>query len=176
MLSLARNDSELVYRQPLRKRLLATCLAGVLSAALAAAWQPLLAPALPAPAVLACGALWLALIGGCLWMALSLRKAFVFGVDGVAARGVWRTRTLAYEHIAGCTIERAELAEGRGAPRRGWRVAFEAMHPGVEPLRLFIVDGVPFDPAIIRRLKTVPGLSSRQLNAIELAVSGHLPA
>jgi hypothetical protein len=176
MLSFARNPSELVYRPPFGKRLLGAGFALVSLAVLAAAWPRLLELSLPAPAVLACGALWLALVGGCLRLALSLRTAFVFGVDGVAARGALRTRTLAYEHIAGCTIEREELAEGRGPALRGWRLAFEAMHPGVEPLRLFIVDGVPLDPAIIRRLKTVPGLSSRQLKVIELAVSGRLEA
>jgi hypothetical protein len=176
MISFARTGSKLVYRPPFGKRLQAAGFALALLAVLLAMWPQLLVLSLPTPVVLLCGALWLALMVGCLWLALSLRTAFVFGVDGVAARGVLRTRTLAYEHIAGCTIEREELAKGRGPTLRGWRLAFEAMHPGIEPLRLFVADGVPLDPAIIKRLKTVPGLSSRQLKVIELAVSGRLEA
>ena len=57
---------------------------------------------------------------------------------------------------------------------RGYRVTFEAMRPGTPPLCLFVRDGLPLDTAIVRRLKTVPGLSRRQLKILELASSHHV--
>ena len=174
MLSFARHPSELVYRQPLLTRLASAAAGAVLLALLLLLWPALLAQAIPASAMLAIGALWIAGIAACLWLALSLRVAFVFGVDGVAARGAWRTRTLAYEHIAGCTVVPEERAKGRGPAVRGYRLTFEAMRPGIPPLQLFVQDGLPLDPAIVRRLKTVPGLSRRQLIELERAQSGHV--
>ena len=173
MISFARTPhSELVYRQPLGRRLLAAGFAVAMLAFLLAMWPQLLAQSPPMPALLALAGLWLMLIVACLWMALSLRVAFVFGVDAMAARGAWRTRTLAYDHIAGCSVVHEEHAKGGGAVVSGYRLTFEAMRPGIQPLQLFVRDGKPLDAAIVRRLKTVPGLSSRQLKVLELAATG----
>ena len=175
MLSFARTaDPELVYRQPMLARMVGPAVGIALLALLLALWPSLLALALPVPAMLVVGALWLAGIAACLWAALSLRVAFIFGVDGVTARGAWRTRTLAYEHIAGCTVVHEERAKGRGAVVRGYRLTFEAMRSGIPPLHLFVQEGLPLDAAIVRRLKTVPGLSRRQLIELERAQSRHV--
>ena len=173
MISFARNPSELVYRLPLLTRVAGAALALALLVFLLAMWPQVLDMSQSPTALLAFGALWLAMIAGCVWMALSVRTAFVFGVDGMASRQWWGTRALAYADIAGCTVVHEEQASGRGAVVRGYRVTFEAMRPGIRPLRLFVQDGRPLQPAILRRLKTVPGLSRRQLKILELASSEH---
>jgi len=173
MISFARNHSELVYRLPLLTRVAGAALAVAVLAFLLVMWPQVLDAALPTPALLLFGAVWLTMIAGCVRMALSVRIAFIFAVDGVVSRAWWRTRTLAYADIAGCTVVHEEQANGRGAVARGYRVTFEAMRPGTPPLCLFVQDGLPLDAAIIRRLKTVPGLSPRQLKLLELASSDH---
>ena len=175
MLTFARTaDTELVYRQPMLTRVAGAAVGAVLMALLLLLWPSLLALALPTPAMLAVAALWLLGIATCLWLALSLRVAFVFGVDGMAARGAWRTRTLPYEHVAGCTVVPEERAKRLGAIVRGYRLTFEAMRPGTPPLQLFVQEGLPLDAAIVRRLKTVPGLSRRQLLELEQAQASHV--
>jgi hypothetical protein len=164
-----RTSSQLVYRQPLGSRLVAATIGAVMLAALLVLWPELLGASLTTAQLTLGAALWLALIGTGLRMALSLRRAFVFGVDRLGERGAWRTRTLPYDHIAGCTVVPEEVPNRRGQPFRGLRLTFEAMHPGVKPLQLFIADGRPLAPAIIARLKTVPGVSSRQLKLLQLA-------
>ena len=173
MIFFARNHSDLVYRLPLPARAAGAAFAVAVLVFLLAAWPQVLDASLPAPALLVAGALWLALIAGCVRMILSVRIAFVFGVDGVESREWWGTRTLAYADMAGCTVVHEEHANGRGPVVRGYSVTFEAMRPGVGPLRLFVQDGLPLDTAIVRRLKTVPGLSRRQLKILELATSEH---
>jgi hypothetical protein len=174
MLSFARNPSELVYRLPLLTRVAGAAFAIVVLGVLLVMWPQVLDASLPTPALLVSGALWLLMIAGCIWMALSVRIAFIFGVDGVASRERWGTRTLAYSDVAGCTVVHEEQANSRGPVVRGYRVTFEAMRPGTPPLRLFVQDGLPLDTAIVRRLKTVPGLSRRQLKLLELASSEHV--
>lgn len=140
---------------------------------LLAMWPQVLDMSRSPLAVLAFGALWLALVSGCVCLALSVRTAFVFGVDGVASRQWWGTRAMAYADMAGCTVVHEEPAAGRGAAVGGYRVTFAAMRRGVRPLQLFVQDGRPLDAAILRRLKTVPGLSRRQLKILEVASSAH---
>ena len=164
-----RSSSELAYRQPLGSRVVATATGAVMLAVLLALWPELLGASLTTPQLMLGACLWFALIAVGLRMALSLRTAFVFGADGVGARGAWRTRTLPYDHIAGCTVVPEEIPNRRGQPLRGLRLTFEAMHPGIKPFRLFIAEGRPLGPAIIARLKTVPGVSSRQLKVLQLA-------
>jgi hypothetical protein len=173
MISFARNHSELVYRLPLLTRVAGAALAVAVLAFLLVMWPQVLDASLPIPALLLSGALWLMMIAGCVWMALSVRIAFIFGVDGIVSREWWRTRTLPYANIAGCTVVHAKRTNGRGPVVRGYRVTFEAMRRGTPPLCLFVQDGLPLDAAIIRRLKTVPGLSPRQLKLLELASSDH---
>jgi hypothetical protein len=173
MISFARNRSELVYRLPLLTRAAGAALAVAVLAFLLVMWPQVLDASLPTPALLLFGALWLTMIAGCVRMALSVRIAFIFGVDGVVSREWWRTRTLAYADIAGCTVVHAEQTNSRGPVVRGYRVTFEAMRPATRPLCLFVQDGLPLDAAIIRRLKTVPGLSPRQLKLLELTTSSH---
>lgn len=173
MMSFARNPSELVYRPPLLNRVAGAACAVAVLAFLLGAWPQVLDASLPAPALLAAGVLWLMLIAGCVWIALSVRIAFIFCVDSMVSREWWGTRTLAYSDIAGCTVVHEEQTTGRGPAVRGYRVTFEAMRPGTPPLCLFVRDGRPLDTAIVRRLKTVPGLSRRQLKILELASSNH---
>ena len=174
MLSFARNPSELVYRPPLLTRAAAAVVAVLVLVFLLAMWPQVLDAALPTSAMLILGVVWLALIAGCVRMALGVRIAFVFGTDGVVSREWWGTRRLAYAAIAGCTVDREEQKHGRGPTVRGYRLAFQAMRPGLAPLQLFIQDGLPLDTAIVRRLKTVPGLSRRQLKILEMATLDHL--
>jgi hypothetical protein len=169
MVFFTRSSSELVYQQPLGSRIVAAAVGAAMLAVLLVLSPQLLDASLTTPQLLLGAGLWFALIAAGLRMALSLRTAFVFGVDGVAARGAWVTRTLPYEHIAGCTVVPEEIPNRRGQPFRGLRLTFEAMHPGIKPLRLFIADGRPLDAAIISRLKTVPGVSSRQLKVLQTA-------
>ena len=176
MISFARNQSELVYRLPLPTRVAGAAFSVAMLAVLLVMWPQVLDAALPAPALLASGALWLVMIAGCVWMALNVRNAFIFGVDAVVSREWWGTRALAYSDIAGCTVVHEEQANGRGPVVRGYRVTFEAMRPGTPPLRLFVQDGRPLNAAIVRRLKTVPGLSRRQLKILELATTGFVEA
>jgi hypothetical protein len=164
-----RSSPELVYQQPLRSRLVAAAIGAAMLAVLLLLWPELLGASLTTPQLMLGACLWLALIAAGLRMALSLRSGFVFGADGVGARGAWRTRTLPYDHIAGCTVVPEEIRNRRGPPLRGLRLTFEAMHPGVRPLRLFIAEARPLAPAIIARLKTVPGVSSRQLKLLQQA-------
>jgi hypothetical protein len=173
MISFARNHSDLVYRLPLLTRVAAAALAVAVLALLLVMWPQVLDAALPTPALLLFGALWLVMIAGCVWTALSVRIAFIFGVDGVASRERWGTRTLDYADMAGCTVVHEEPANRRGPVMGGYRVTFEAMRPGTPPLRLFVQDGLPLNAAIVRRLKTVPGLSRRQLKILESASSDH---
>ena len=173
MISFARNPSELVYRLPLLTRAAGAALAVAVLAFLLVMWPQVLDASLPTPALLLFGALWLVMIAGCVRMALSVRIAFIFGVDGVASRERWGTRTLDYADIAGCTVVHEEQTNSRGPVVGGYRVTFEAMRPGTPPLRLFVQDGLPLNAAIVRRLKTVPGLSRRQLKLLELASSDH---
>ncbi len=173
MISFARNPSELVYRPPLLTRFAGAAFAVAMLAFLLAMWAQVLDMSLSTPALLVFGALWLAMIAGCIRMALSVRTAFVFGVDGVASRQWWGTRVLAYADMAGCTVTHEYLSNGRRPAVCGYHVTFEAMRRGTRPLHLFVQDGLPLDPAILRRLKTVPGLSRRQLKLLELASSEH---
>ena len=173
MISFARNPSELVYRPPLLIRLAGAAFAVAMLVFLLAMWAQVLDMSPSAPVLLVFGAFWLAMIAGCIRMALSVRTAFVFGVDGVASRQWWGTRVLAYADMAGCTVTHENLANGRGPAVCGYHVTFEAMRRGIRPLHLFVQDGLPLDPAILRRLKTVPGLSPRQLKLLELASPEH---
>ena len=173
MISFVRNRSELVYRLPLLTRAAGAAFAVAVLALLLAMGPQVLDSSLPMPALLLFGALWLVMMAGCVWMALSVRIAFIFGVDGVASRERWGTRTLDYADMAGCTVVHEEQADSRRPVVGGYRVTFEAMRPGTPPLRLFVQDGLPLDAAIIRRLKTVPGLSRRQLKLLESSSSEH---
>ena len=170
----ARADSDLVYRQPLLTRAAGAAFAVAVLGVLLVLWPQVLDLSLPKPALLAFGALWFALGAGCVRMALNVRVAFIFGTDGVASREWWGTRTLPYADVAGCTVLQEEQKNGRGPVVRGHRVSFEAMRPGTPPLALFVRDDLPLDIAIVRRLKTVPGLSRRQLKLLELATSEHV--
>ena len=173
MISFARNHSDLVYRLPLLTRVAGATLAVAVLAFLLVLWPQVLDASLPMPVLLLFGAVWLVMIAGCVWTALCVRTAFIFGVDGVVSREWWGTRTLAYADMAGCTVVHEGQTNGRD-PVGGYRVTFEAMRPGTPPLRLFVQDGLPLDTAIVRRLKTVPGLSRRQLKLLELASSDHV--
>ena len=173
MISFARHPSELVYRLPLLNRAAGAALALAVLAFLLVMWPQVLDASLPTPALLLFGALWLTMLAGCGRMVLGVRIAFVFGVDGVVSLAWWGTRSLAYADMAGCTVVREAQANGRGPVVQGYRVTFEAMHPAMSPLHLFVQDGLPLDPAILRRLKTVAGLSRRQLKLLELASSEH---
>jgi hypothetical protein len=174
MLSFARKPSGLVYRQPLLTRAAGAGFAVVVLVVLLALWRQVLDLSLPDSAMLALGVLWFAMIATCVRMALAVRIAFIFGADGVVARERWGTRTLAYADIAGCTVVHEERPVARGQVVRGFSVTFQAMRRGVRPLELFVHERVPLDPAIVRRLKTVPGLSERQLKLLELASSVHV--
>ena len=174
MISFARNPSELVYRQPLLTRAAGAGFALAVLVVLLVTWPQVLELSLPTPAVLAIGALWFAMIATCVRMALAVRVAFIFGVDAVVSRERWGTRTLDYADMAGCTVVHEEQPNGRGPVVGGYRVTFEAMRPGTRPLHLFVQDGLPLNAAIVRRLKTVPGLSPRQLKILEMASSGHV--
>ena len=174
MISFARNPSELVYRAPLLNRLAGAACAVVVLALLVGMWPQVLDASLSTPALLAASALWFVMIAGCVWMALSVRVAFIFDVDSVVSREWWGTRTMAYSDIAGCTVVHEERPVARGQVVRGFSVTFQAMRRGVRPLELFVHERVPLDPAIVRRLKTVPGLSERQLKLLELASSVHV--
>ena len=174
MLFFARADSDLVYRQPLLTRAAGAAFAVAVLGVLLVLWPQVLDLSLPKPALLAFGALWFALGAGCVRMALNVRVAFIFGTDGVASREWWGTRTLPYADVAGCTVLQEEQKNGRGPVVGGFRVTFEAMRPGTPPLTLFVADSLPLDGAIVRRLKTVPGLSRRQLKLLELATSEHV--
>ncbi|MEO5687082.1 MAG: hypothetical protein ABIR54_06945 [Burkholderiaceae bacterium] len=175
MISFARNPSDLVYRLPLTTRVAGAAFAVAVLAFLLFMWPQVVGLDLPSPALLAAAALWLMMISGCAWMALSVRIAFIFGVDSVVSREGWRARAMAYADMAGFTVVHEEQAKGRGPVVRGYRVTFEAMRPGTPPLGLFVQDGRPLDAAIVRRLKTVPGLSRRQLKLLELASADYRP-
>ena len=174
MISFARSPSCLVYRLPLMTRVAGAAFAVVALAFLLVMCQQIVLMDVPTPALLACAALWLLLIAGCVRMALGMRIAFIFGADSVVSREWWGTRSMAYADIAGCTFLHEEQANGRGPVVRGCRVTFQAMRPGIRPLRLFVQDGRPLDAAIVRRLKTVPGLSTRQLKILEMAGAVHV--
>jgi hypothetical protein len=180
MIFFARRRSDLVYRLPLMTRLAGAVFAVAVLAFLVVLWPQIVGMDLPTPALLVAAAAWLMLICGCVWMALGVRIGFIFGVDSMVSREWWGTRAMAYADIAGCTVVREEQSNGRGPAVSGYRVTFEAMRPGVHPLRLFVQDGRPLDAAIVRRLKTVPGLSQRQLKILERVsndfVHSHGPA
>ena len=158
-------DTELAYQHPLAARLAMAAMGlfmiGVLLALEYSDRHAADVP--PAPGVLVIISLFtLAMLGPVVLS--NVRWRFLFGRRGLTERRAFGTSgELAYADITRATIARDTQYLGRGARAPGWRLRFESAVRVDMPDSLFVFDIYALDPAIVERLRTLPGLSARDL-------------
>ncbi len=170
-----RFDSELVYQWPLGWRI-AIVAFGLMIAAFGSYALLTISPK-PARSDegIANAILVMVIVSG-LAVSLLWRTRWVFGVDGLAAREWWRTRTLPYAEIASCTVNYETQRQSRGPTVRGVLITFRSTEPFATPLSLFVKEGYPLDRAIVQRLRSLlPQLSEREGKTLESASLEQLP-
>ena len=158
-------DTALAYQHPLGARLGVAAMGLFTIAVLLALWHldRHQADVPPAPGVLVVASLFV--LGMVTSVLLNfVRWRFVFGRRGLTERGTFGTSgELAYADITRATVARDTEYLGRGARVSGYRLRFESTVRIGMPESLFVYDMYALDPAIVERLRALPGLAAADL-------------
>jgi hypothetical protein len=157
-------DAVLAYQLPFSQRAGTVVILVFTGALLLALWHGENVESGPSPDTLLMVFVFASFVTSALWFP---RARFTFGRQGVSDRATFSTSPeLRYADIEKTTIEKGmlflDLNRG-GSKVPGWWVRFKSKAFLLDPPSLFIWEQYPLDPAIVERLRRLPGVSGRDV-------------